>query len=434
MLKITYIGAGSTGFGKRLMMDAITSQAMAQGGTLALVDIDPEALARAAAMARKIAKQVGAPVQVEASTERREVLGGTDYVLFTVEAPGGVEMRIAERRISRKYGVEQIVGCTTGLGGVFRAMRYVPLMLDICQDMEELCPDAWLLHYANPTSTVPWALNAASKIKSMGLCHSVQCTAMLLANYFSIPFEETGHWAAGVNHQAWMLRFEWRGEDAYPLLRDRMQDPAIYQRDVVRFEMMKYFGYFVTESSAHNSEYVPYFRKNAELIRRYTPDATDGVAFQMAGLEYMARAHEQLKREAHSDEPIAIENSHEYCVGIINALETNQPFRFSGNVPNTGLITNLPPGACVEVPCLVDNMGIHPCYIGALPPQCAALNASRIAGDGLAVKAALEGDRQAALQAVALDPLTAAICTLDQIRDMVDETLTASLPYLPQFA
>ncbi|NLG28515.1 MAG: alpha-galactosidase [Chloroflexi bacterium] len=432
MAKITYIGAGSTSFGKRLMIDVMTCPALADG-TLALVDINPEALARAEALARKIARQLGVPTRIEASTERRAVLGGSDYVLFTVEAPGGVETRIAERRISRKYGVEQIVGCTTGLGGVFRAMRYMPLMLDICRDMEELCPDAYLLHYANPTSTVPWALNLASKIKSVGLCHSVQGTAQLLASYCGVPYEETGHWAAGVNHQAWMLRFEWRGQDMYPVLREKMADPAFYQRDIVRFEMLKAFGYFVTESSGHNSEYVPYFRKNAELIRRFTPDATDGVAFQTATLEYMAKAHEQLKHEAFGDEPLQIENSHEYCVGIMNALETNQPLRFNGNVPNTGLITNLPPGACVEVPCLVDNMGIHPCYVGALPMQCAALNANRIAGDGLAVKAALEGDREAAFQAVALDPLTAALCTLDQIRDMVNETFAASAPYLPQF-
>ena len=432
MAKITYIGAGSTSFGKRLMIDVMTCPALADG-TLALVDINPEALARAEALARKIARQLGVPTRIEASTERRAVLGGSDYVLFTVEAPGGVETRIAERRISRKYGVEQIVGCTTGLGGVFRAMRYMPLMLDICRDMEELCPDAYLLHYANPTSTVPWALNLASKIKSVGLCHSVQGTAQLLASYCGVPYEETGHWAAGVNHQAWMLRFEWRGQDMYPVLREKMADPAFYQRDIVRFEMLKAFGYFVTESSGHNSEYVPYFRKNAELIRRFTPDATDGVAFQTATLEYMAKAHEQLKHEAFGDEPLQIENSHEYCVGIMNALETNQPLRFNGNVPNTGLITNLPPGACVEVPCLVDNMGIHPCYVGALPMQCAALNANRIAGDGLAVKAALEGDREAAFQAVALDPLTAALCTLDQIPDMVNETFAAAAPYLPQF-
>ena len=432
MTKITYIGAGSTGFGKRLMMDMLTSPALADA-TLALVDIDREALARAAAMARKIARQLNLPCKIEASTERREVLGDSDYVIFTVEAPGGVETRIAERRISRKYGVEQIVGCTTGLGGVFRTLRYLPLMLAICRDMEELCPAAWLLHYANPTSTVPWALNVASKIKSMGLCHSVQGTAQLLANYCGIPYEETGHWAAGVNHQAWMLRFEWRGQDAYPLLRDKMQDPELYKRDLVRFEMMKHFGYFVTESSPHNSEYVPYFRKNPELIKRFTPDATDGVAFQTATLDYMAKRREELAHEAYSDEPLAIENSNEYCVAIINAIETNKPFRFNGNVPNTGLITNLPPGSCVEVPCLVDNMGIHPCYVGALPMQCAALNANRIAGDGLAVKAALEGDRHAAFQAVALDPLTAAICTLDQIQDMVNETFVALASYLPQF-
>jgi len=430
--KIAYVGAGSTGFGKSFVSDILSRPGLI-GSTLALMDISQDNLDLTTALAGKMATQLESSLKIESTTDRRRALDGANYVIFTAESPGGLDAQIAERRISSKYGVHQVIGCTTGLGGVFRAMRYLPLMLDICRDMEELCPDAWLLHYANPTSTVPWALNLASPIRSVGLCHSVQGTAQELARYIGVPYEETGHWVAGVNHQAWFLRFEWKGKDAYPLLQDKMKDPAIYQQDIVRFEMMKHFGYFLTESSFHNAEYVPYFRKNLELIERFTPGSGTGVEHQENSKVWRLEAREALRSEAYSADPVTIDASREYCIGIINAIETNEPFRFNGNVLNTGLITNLPQGACVEVPCLVDNTGIHPCYVGDLPPQCAALNASRIAGDRLAVTAALHGDRKAAEQAVALDPLTAAVCTLDQIHDMVTEAFTALAECLPQF-
>ena len=432
MAKISYIGAGSTGFGKQFVSDILSRPALADG-TLSLMDIDEDQLGVMTAIAGKLAKQLGCGVTIEATTDRRQSLDGADYVLFTVEAPGGVELRQVERQISEKYGVDQAVGCTTGLGGVFRAMRYVPLMLDICRDMEELCPRAWLLHYANPTTSVPWALNVASPIRSVGMCHSVQGTATALARYIGAPYEETGHWVAGVNHQAWFLRFEWNGEDAYPLLWQAMEDPEIYQQDVVRWEMMRHFNHFLTESSYHNSEYVPYFRKNPELIQRFTPKVGEWVDLQETALARMAERRAALREEATGEGPAEVVHSQEYSVGIINAMETNTPFRFNGNVLNTGLITNLPPNSCVEVPCLVDNMGVHPCHVGELPPQCAALNRNRSAGDELAVKAALEGDRRAAEMAVALDPLTAAVCTLEQIHTMVEETFAVSMEYLPQF-
>jgi alpha-galactosidase len=264
------------------------------------------------------------------------------------------------------------------------------------------------------------------------MCHSVQHTAQTLARYVGAPFEKTGHWVAGVNHQAWFLRFEWKGEDAYPLLWERMADPDVYQQDVVRWEMMKYFGHFLTESSVHNSEYVPYFRKNKELIERFTPGQY-GLLREMNEAAGVQEARTRLRHEAYGDAPVELKASDEYSVGIINAMVTNHPYRFNGNVLNTGLVTNLPQGACVEVPCLVDNVGVHPCYVGDLPPQCASLNRNRIAGDELAVKGALEGDPKAVEQAVALDPLTAAVCTLDQIHEMVDELFEAEVEWLPQF-
>ena len=312
-------------------------------------------------------------------------------------------------------------------------MRYIPVMLDICRDMEDLCPDAWFLHYANPTTTVPWAMNLASPIKSIGLCHSVQGTAMELAHYLGAPFEETGHWVAGVNHQAWFLRFEWNGEDAYPLLWEKMEDPAIYEQDRVRWEMMKYFGHFLTESSYHNSEYVPYFRRTPEMIARFAPKVGSWEDLLVSSVGKAEERREELRVEAFGDGPVTVDTSEEYCIEIINAMETNVPIRFNGNVLNHGLITNLPPGCCVEVPCLVDNMGIHPCFVGDLPPQCASLNRSRLAGDELTVKGALEADRKAIEQAVGLDPLTASVCTLDQIHDMVEELFEADADHLPQF-
>ena len=431
--KIALIGAGSAGFGKNFVADVLLRPALAQG-TLALMDINPDNLDVIAALARKMAAQLNSPITLEPTTERRRALDGADYVVSVIEAPGGIEANKIERRISAKYGVDQAIGCTTGLGGVFRTLRYMPVMLDICRDMQALCPGAWLLHYANPTTMVPWALSVASPIQSVGMCHSVRGTAMQLAGIIGAPYEETGHWVAGVNHQAWFLRFEWNGRDAYPLLRQKMEEPAVYEQERVRWEMMRYFGYFLTESSTHNSEYVPYFRKNPELIQRFTPRAAGQPDHQTSYQRHGQEKREAQRREAHGDAPIDIQRSHEYSAEVIDAMVTDVPCRFNGNVLNTGLITNLPDGCCVEVPCLVDNMGIHPCYVGDLPPQCAALNRSRIAGDELAVKAALELDRKAAEQAVALDPLTAAVCTLDHIRDMVAETFDALAEYLPQFA
>jgi alpha-galactosidase len=432
MAKITLIGAGSTGFSKRFISDILTRPALAEKGTLSLMDINQEYLDVTTALARKMVKQLGVSTKIESTTDRRRALEGSDYVISVILLHG-LEARMVEHKIQRKYGVDQAVGCTTGPGGVFHALRYIPVMLDICRDMEELCPDAWFLHYANPTTTVPWAMNIASPIKSIGLCHSVQGTAMELARYIGAPFEETGHWVAGVNHQAWFLRFERNGEDAYPLLREKMEDPAIYRQDMVRWEMMRYFGHFLTESSYHNSEYVPYFRRTPEMIERFAPKVGTWEDLLISSEGSAEKRREELRVEAYGDGPVTVNRSEEYCIEIINAMETNVPIRFNGNVLNDGLITNLPPGCCVEVPCLVDNMGIHPCFVGDLPPQCASLNRSRLAGDELTVKGALEADRKAIEQAVGLDPLTASVCTLDQIHDMVEELFEADAEHLPQF-
>jgi alpha-galactosidase len=373
-------------------------------------------------------------VRIEATTDRRRALDGADFVIITIVSHG-FGPRYREVDIPAAYGVRHSVGCTSGPAGIFRGLRYIPVLLEIARDVEALCPQALILDYSNPTSIVPWAMARGSKARFVGLCHSVQHTAMTLAGYVGAPYEETGHWVAGINHQAWFLRFEWRGQDAYPLLRERMEDPAVYAQDMVRFEMLRFFGYFLTESSYHNAEYVPWFRRTPELIERWTPPTG---AWERGAIErheeQTRRRRAALRREASGAAPVELDRGHEYCISVIDAIVSNVPARINANVPNTGLITNLPQGSCVEVPCLVDNTGVHPCYVGDLPPQCAAVNRLRQNQDELAVKGALEGDRQAVEQAVALDPLTSSVCTLEQVREMVAALFAADAPYLPQFA
>ena len=438
MPKITIIGAGSTGFTKAFLADILTRPELAEKTTVALMDISQENLAVAAALARKMVRQSGRSTVIKATTDRRCALDGANYVANVMFLHGN-EIFNRALEIARTYGVDQVVGCTTGPNGVFIALRYVPVLTEICKEMEELCPDAILFNYCNPAAINPWALSKISPIQVVGMCHSVQGTAQTLARYIGVPYEETGHWVAGLNHQAWFLRFEWNGTDAYPLLWEKMEDPEIYEQDVVRCEMLRYFGYFVTESSYHNGEYVPYFRRTRQLIGRYTPTRGSwaGLGYEYTNKERHARKETAgrmaLHEEAFGDAPLEICPSDEYTIGVIHAIETNTPYRFNATVQNTGLITNLPDGFWVEAPCLVDSMGIHPCFVGDLPPQCAALNRNRMNQDELAVKAALEGDRKAAEQAIALDPLTAAVLTLDEIHDMVERIFSDLAEYLPQF-
>ena len=300
--------------------------------------------------------------------------------------------------------------------------------------MDELCPHALLLNYSNPTPITTWTVTEATKIWNVGLCHSVQGTAEQIAGYLGAPMGEVTYWAAGINHQSWFLRYEWNKQDAYPLLFEKMNDPEIYRNDMVRFELMKHFGHFTTESSWHNSEYVPYFRRRPDLIDRYAPRVGYFADVNAVMHKQSATARRDLQRkEAFGDQPVEIKATHEYAVAIINSIETNEPARANINLMNTNLITNLH-YSCVEVPCLIDNAGIHPCYVGDLPPQCAGLNRNRSNQDELVVKGALEGDRKAIEQAVALDPLTAAVLTLDEIKAMVDELFAAQREEIAVFA
>jgi len=438
MPKIAMIGAGSLIFSARLMWDILTFPELSDS-TIALMDIDEQRLGLIARLARKMVDQNRWKAKIESTIDRREALQGANYVIVMIEV-GGLNAYLHDIQIPDKYGINQNVGDTIGPGGVFRALRTVPVMIDICRDMERICPDALLINYTNPMAINCWAMNRATKIKNVGLCHSVQGTAQQLAAYMQIPYKELSYWVAGINHMAWFLELRHKGEDVYPLLRKVAQDPNLWDRviggyrefkmkDIVRFKIMEHFGYFVTESPYHMSEYVPYFRKNQQQIEQL------GVSFRW-WLEYKQSPDvllQGIEQQIAGKKVIELEKSEEYASYIIHSLETGIPCRINGNIENRGLITNLPPGCCVEVPCLVDREGIHPCYIGDLPPQCAALNRTNINVQEMAVKAALNGHKDAIYQAVALDPLSSSLLNLEQIRDMVDEMLEAEAECLPQF-
>jgi alpha-galactosidase len=419
MPKIALIGAGSVVFARRLLQDAVCVPEL-KDSTVALMDIDADRLGLISSFARKLSKDNKANWRVESTEDRRRALDGADYVLTTIRVGDSVEV---DYGIPAKYGVDQAVGDTIGPGGVFKSLRTVPVLIDIAKDMESLCPDAWLLQYTNPMAIACWGITDATKIKTVGLCHSVQHTTEQLADYIGAPRESVTGWVAGINHMAWFLRFERDKRDAYPELWRALEKPATYEQDPVRFEVMRHFGYFVTESTRHMSEYTPYFRKNDALMKRF---GLDKIKQDLKRRSDRDDAHfAQLKAEAASTEPLGATRSNEYASRIIEAMETGRPTVINGNIPNDGLIDNLPQGCCVEVPCLVDSLGLHPMAVGALPPQLAALDRSNIAVQELAVRAVLDGSRDAAKHAVLVDPLTAAQLPLDKISAMFDEMWAA---------
>ncbi len=444
MPKITLIGAGSVVFTRNLCNDILLTPAL-QESTIALMDIDPQRLAQARDLVQAIVGRRGLETRVEATTDRREAVWDADYVITTFQQ-GGLEAYASDIEIPQRYGVEQCVGDTLGPGGVFRALRTIPVLIDLCRDIDAVAPDALLINYVNPMAANCWAVDVATGRPHVGLCHSVQGTSEMLAEWIGVPPDEVVFLCAGINHQAWFLEFR-RGrgnEDLYPLIWEAIERPEIYGQEPVRVELMKHFGYFVTESSGHASEYVPYFRKDArmvneDLVPRFQGEANHWFEFGRTGgyLRYCIRRFAEAQKEyeelLEGMGNLPTERTHEYSSTIIEAMETDEPARINGNVPNWGLIDNLPQGCCVEVPCLVDGNSIQPTAVGALPTQLAALNHTSVNVQELTVKAALTGDTEAVYHAVMLDPLTAAVCTLDQIRAMVDELLAAQAQWLPQF-
>ena len=427
MSKIAYIGAGSGGFASYLIVDILNNPVFS-GSHLVLMDISSENLDINYRFAKKAAAQFGSGTTLEATTDLTAALDGADYV-FDTTLRHGSNIRYEEEMACRRHGVNIYSGCTSGPAGVFRGLREIPAIMEMLGILERVCPKAYYLHYTNPTNIVSLALGIASPIKSVGLCHSVEETAKYMSRCLDIPFDRVAYRAGGVNHQNWILELEKDGQDLYPAFRALYNTREIYNKQKVRFEIMKFFGYFPTESSSHNSEYVPYFRKTPEMAEAWTGANIDHAEEGRERERVRARVAAGLDK----DEPVPVHEHSEFCIRIIEAIQANKTFCFYGNVLNKGIITNLPSDIAVEVPIMVDGTGWRPCFVGDLPPQCAALNANRSAGDFLAAKGGLEGDKEAVLQAVALDPMTACALTLDQIRALAAELFEVDKEFLPQF-
>ena len=474
MPKITFMGAGSTVFAKNVLGDCMMTPALKES-TIALYDIDPVRLKESAAMLEAVNRNAGSGARIEqylGTENRRKALSGASYVVNAIQVGGYDPCTITDFEIPKKYGLRQTIADTLGVGGVFRALRTIPVMMGFARDMEEVCPDAWLLNYTNPMAMLTGAMLRYTGVKTVGLCHSVQVCAPTLLNELGIGYDDTVQCRiAGINHQAWLLECKKGGVDIYPEIRrrallynqgrldigsfeDRLrmlqmgeewdeeriaharQEYDLYQSegkhyDMVRLELMRRFGYYLTESSEHSSEYTPYFiKKNyPELIDRYCIPLD----------EYPRRCIRQIdewkKRgcELTSNPYLSHVRSREYASRIMEAMETDRPVRIGGNVLNSGLIDNLPSNACVEVPCLVDRCGVQPCHVGSLPEQCAALNRTNINVQMMAIEAAMTRRKEAVYQAVMLDPHTGAELSIDDIVAMCDDLLEAHGSWLPAY-
>ncbi|MEP7137881.1 MAG: alpha-glucosidase/alpha-galactosidase, partial [Chloroflexota bacterium] len=408
MTKITFIGAGSTVFAKNLLGDILSFPELADS-TISLMDIDPIRLKTTETVAHKMADFFGAKPKIEATLDRRAALDGADYAISMFQVGGYKPSTVIDFEIPKKYGIKQTIADTLGIGGIMRGLRTIPVFLDICKDMEELCPDVMFLQYVNPMAMNTWAINKASKIKTVGLCHSVQGTAEVLAEDIGVPYNEINYICAGINHMAFYLKFERNGEDLYPKIR-QVAEAKSYARGYrelanhVRYEVFKRTGYFVTESSEHFSEYVPWF------IKKSQPDLLE--QYEIPIDEYIVRCENQIAEweadkaalERGELDEQRYERSQEYGSLIIHSMETGTPRVVYGNVANRGLIDNLPQDCCVEVPCLVDKSGLQPTKIGMMPPQLAALQQTNINVQSLVVEAALTRKREHIYHAAMLDP------------------------------
>lgn len=430
MAKIAMIGAGSTVFAKNLLGDILSFPELADA-EISLMDINDERLSTSAIVARKVSAAVGANATVTTTMDRREAVAGADYVINMIQVGLYKPSTVIDFEIPKKYGLRQTIADTMGIGGIFRALRTIPVMQGLAQDMEAGCPDALLLNYTNPMAMLCWAMDRSSPIRTVGLCHSVQGTAEQLAHDIGVPIDEITYRCAGINHVAFYLEFQRHGEDLYPLIRKVVEEGRVPDWNRVRYEMLTRLGYFVTESSEHFSEYCNHF------IRRDRPDLIE--RFNIPLDEYIRRCEEQIagwhrmKAEFESDAPIEVKRSHEYGSLIIHSMETNQPRVVYGNVPNRNLIDNLLPGCCVEVPCLVDANGIQPTRIGSIPPQLAGVMTTNVNVQSLTVEAALTRKKEHVYHAAMLDPHLSAELTLDEIWSLVDDLFDAHADYLPEY-
>ena len=429
MAKITFLGAGSTVFARQLLIDCLAFPEL-HGSDIMLFDIDEERLRTSEVVARRVGAQMGAKPKIEATLDRRRALEGSDYIINMIQVGGYKPCTVTDFEIPKKYGLRQTIADTLGVGGIMRALRTIPVMLSYCSDMEELCPDVMFLNYTNPMAMNMMGVFRGSKIKSVGLCHSVFGTAHALAHDIGVPYDEINYVCAGINHMAFYLRFERNGEDLYPLIRKVVEEGRVPDWNRSRYDLFTRLGYFVTESSEHLSEYTPHYirRDRPDLIERYNIPLDEYITRcenQIAGWHKMKADYES------PDSTIEMKNSEEYGSFIIHAMETNKPCVVYANVENNGIITNLPPGCAVEVPCLVDGNGVQPVKIGDLPPQLAAIMRTNINVQDLTVHAALTGKREHVYQAAMFDPHTAAELTLDEIWELVDDLLVAHRGWVP---
>jgi len=432
MAKVAIIGAGSIVFCKTLILDILATEGL-EDTEFALMAPSTRRTPQVERFVKRVIEANNLPAKVYVTTDRREAIKDADYVIATFQV-GGIKGFEYDYKIPLKYGVDQCIGDTLGPGGIFRALRSIPVMLDLAKDMEELCPDAHLLNYVNPMAMVCWSLGTTN-VKFVGLCHGVQTTMDLISGYVGIPKDEIDFLCAGINHMGWFLKLEHNGEDVYPILREKFEKPEYYVNEKVRGEVFRHFGYFMTESTGHLAEYLPYFRKNKKALDLYCDEpgfgGESGAYYgwcKMVGDKYS----EQDILAGESDKLPS--RSIEYGSYIIEALETGRTFKLNGNVANGGMITNLPADCCAEGPIYVDRTGLHKTVVGDLPPQCAVLNMTNINVQRKTVEAAITGDTEHIVHACAMDPLTSAVLTLKEIRDMATEMLEAEKQWMPQFA
>ena len=435
MVKICFIGAGSTIFAKNVLGDAMLTSSL-QDAEIALYDIDENRLKESELMLQTINKNSNQNrAKIQSFSDRKEALKDANFVINAIQVGGYKPSTVIDFEIPKKYGLQQTIGDTTGIGGIFRGLRTLPVMFDIAKDMEEVCPDAWLLNYTNPMAILTMGMLKATKIKTVGLCHSVQVCVPELFEHLGIKdqynLDEFQWKIAGINHMAWLLEINRNGEDFYPEIRRLASEIANPHKDSVRFELMKHFGYYITESSEHNAEYHPYF------IKKNYPELIDQLQIPID--EYLRRCVDQIagwetqRDEIVNDGSLEHTRSREYASYIMDAITTGTPTMIAGNVLNKGLITNLPEDCCVEVPCLVDKNGVQPTYVGKLPTQLAALNRTNINVQELTVEAAMTLEKDKIYQAALMDPHASSELSISEIKAMVDELIAAHGDYLPAY-
>ena len=435
MVKICFIGAGSTIFAKNVLGDAMLTSSL-QDAEIALYDIDENRLKESELMLQTINKNSNQNrAKIQSFSDRKEALKDANFVINAIQVGGYKPSTVIDFEIPKKYGLQQTIGDTTGIGGIFRGLRTLPVMFDIAKDMEEVCPDAWLLNYTNPMAILTMGMLKATKIKTVGLCHSVQVCVPELFEHLGIKdqynLDEFQWKIAGINHMAWLLEINRNGKDFYPEIRRLASEIANPHKDSVRFELMKHFGYYITESSEHNAEYHPYF------IKKNYPELIEQLQIPID--EYLRRCVDQIagwetqRDEIVNDGSLEHTRSREYASYIMDAITTGTPTMIAGNVLNKGLITNLPEDCCVEVPCLVDKNGVQPTYVGKLPTQLAALNRTNINVQELTVEAAMTLEKDKIYQAALMDPHASSELSISEIKAMVDELIAAHGDYLPAY-